>query len=120
MSAPAARLAAGAGDIPVHVYGSAFWQQHASGRSYLREDSDLDLLARPDSAAAAQAWLRLLAEVQLGTGVRLDGEVELPDGAAVAWPELAAATPRLLVKTDAGPALRERASVWSAWERTPC
>jgi len=111
----AARLVARAGDLPVHVYGSAFWQQ-ASGLPYLRDDSDLDLLARPTSAAAARAWLRLLADVQLETGVRLDGEVELPSGEAVAWRELATETATLLVKSDGGPCLRPRAAVWGAWD----
>lgn len=111
----AARVVARAGGTPVHVYGSAFWQQ-ASGLAYLREDSDLDLLARPPSAAAALAWVQLLAEVQLETGVRLDGEIELPGGEAVAWRELAAETATLLVKSDGGPCLREREAVWAAWD----
>ena len=119
LQSAAARLAA-VGATPLHVYGSAFWQQ-AGGRPYLHEDSDLDLLARPDSAAAAREWLERLGEVERETGVRLDGEVELPDGAAVAWRELAAATATLLVKTDGGPALRDRGAVWSAWDRAaPC
>lgn len=107
--------------LPVHVFGSAFWQQ-ASGLVYLTEHSDLDLLACPPSAAVARAWLEALAEVQAGSAARLDGELQLPDGASVAWRELAAAPAQLLLKSDHGPALRELAAVWAAWGTvsTPC
>lgn len=100
--------------LPVYVFGSAFWQQ-ASGLAYLTEQSDLDLLVCPASAAAARGWLQALAEVQADSAVRLDGEIQLPDGEGVAWRELAAAPARLLLKSDHGPALRELAAVWAAW-----
>ena len=54
--------------------------------------------------------------MQLETGVRLDGEVELPGGDAVAWRELATETATLLAKSDGGPCLRPRAAVWGAWD----
>ncbi|WP_428415308.1 malonate decarboxylase holo-[acyl-carrier-protein] synthase [Methylibium sp.] len=100
--------------LPVYVFGSAFWQQ-ASGLVYLTEHSDLDVLACPPSAAAARDWLHALTEVQADSAARLDGEIQLPDGAGVAWRELAAAPTQLLLKSDHGPALRELAAVWAAW-----
>ena len=120
---PAARLAsrALALGLPVHVFGSAFWQQ-ASRLVYLTEHSDLDLLVCPPSAAAVRGWLQALAEVQADSAARLDGEIELPSGEGVAWRELAAAPAQLLLKSDHGPALRDLAAVWAAWGTvsTPC
>jgi phosphoribosyl-dephospho-CoA transferase len=100
--------------VPLRVYGSAFWQ-HASGEPCLHDRSDLDLLAQPASADAARRWLAALAQTQAASTVRLDGEVELPSGEAVAWRELAGSTSQVLVKSDTGPRLAARALVWSAW-----
>jgi len=44
--------------------------------------------------------------------VRLDGELELPDGAAVNWRELAQNGNQLLVKTMNGVEVRTRASLF--------
>jgi phosphoribosyl-dephospho-CoA transferase len=107
--------------VPLHVYGSAFWQ-HVSGLPYLRADSDLDLLARPETAADARRWLGVLARLDASSATRLDGEVETPAGDGVAWRELAGAGDTILVKCDTGALLRPRASVWAAWEKasSPC
>lgn len=112
----ALRLLQFAGEIgmPLRVYGSVFWQ-HTSGEAYLHDHSDLDLLAQPETADDAKRWLDALEFTEAISAVRIDGEVELPTGEAVAWRELAAAGEKILVKSDAGPSLRPRASVWSAW-----
>jgi len=116
MRSTALRLAQRAGEIgmPLRVYGSAFWQ-HASGDAYLHDRSDLDLLAQPETAEDARRWLDALKQIETNSSVRIDGEIELPSGEAVAWRELAASGATLLVKSDAGPSLRPRESVWSAW-----
>lgn len=112
-----------AGEIgmPLRVYGSVFWQQ-ASGKPYLHESSDLDLLAQPGSADDARRWLETLKQIDARSAVRIDGEIELPSGEAVSWRELAASGKKILVKSDAGPSLRPRASVWAAWAHAaqPC
>lgn len=84
----------------VRVYGSLAWQ-HLSGRAYVAEgSSDVDLLVGPRNADELRRALALLRA--RGDGVpRLDGEVLLPRGRAVAWRELAAGRARVLVK---GPA----------------
>ncbi|MBA3595964.1 MAG: malonate decarboxylase holo-[acyl-carrier-protein] synthase [Methylibium sp.] len=116
MRSSAMRLVQFAVDIgmPLRVYGSVFWQ-HTSGEAYLHDHSDLDLLAQPETADDAKRWLDALELTEATSAVRIDGEVELPTGEAVAWRELAAASEKILVKSDAGPSLRPRASVWSAW-----
>lgn len=116
MRSTALRLVQIAGEIgmPLRVYGSVFWQ-HTSGDAYLYDRSDLDLLAQPETADDARRWLDALKLTDATSAVRIDGEVELPTGEAVAWRELAAAGEKILVKSDAGPSLRPRTSVWSAW-----
>ena len=123
MRETALRLARRANEIglPLRVYGSAFWQ-HASGLPYLHESSDLDLLAQPRSAGDARRWLDALTEIDAISTIRIDGEIETPSGEAVAWRELAGSGDKLLVKSDAGPALRSRHDIWSAWTEAalPC
>lgn len=116
MRGTALHLVQFAGDIgmPLRVFGSAFWE-HTSGDAYLHDHSDLDLLAQPTTADDAKRWLDFLELAQSTSAVRIDGEIELPTGEAVAWRELAMAGEKILVKSDAGPSLRPRASVWSAW-----
>lgn len=102
--------------LDLRVYGSLLWQ-HLSGESYVTERSDVDLLLRAPSAAALRAGLALLARWEQGTGVRADGEVLLPDGAAVAWRELHGTPARVLVKSPTAAELRPVADVWRALAR---
>lgn len=101
--------------MPLGVYGSAFWH-HTAGDGYLHADSDLDLLAVPRDEPQARQWLVQLTRIEAHVPLRLDGEIRLPDGATINWRELAGDASRLLVRTDAGPALRSRAEVWAAWD----
>jgi phosphoribosyl-dephospho-CoA transferase len=84
-------------EIKAGVYGSAAWQA-LTGLAYLREDSDLDLLLEPGSAPRWRLVLELL-QAREGVPPRLDGEVLLPGGGAVAWREAASDSPTLLVKS---------------------
>lgn len=85
--------------VTVAVYGSLAWQA-LTGQAYLRPGSDIDLLLD------ARRWGDLMDITNVLAGFegapRLDGEALLPDGAAVAWRELAGAPERLLVKGPAG------------------
>src|SRR6218665_492654 len=122
--------------MPLAVYGSVFWQHaaadshwhahsdsasrprpscHAAAARYLHERSDLDLLARPAPADRARRWLDWVAAAEEAGSVRLDGEIELPSGAAVSWRELALPGPQILVKSDRGASLWPRPAVWAAW-----
>lgn len=115
--APWRRLCGQLGALGLHaqVYGSHGWQ-HLTGLAYLRAQSDLDLFVPvPDVHAAdaaadllADATAALLAEAGIDSP-RLDGELGLADGSAVAWREWrdwrAGRVEQILVKRLQGVAL---------------
>lgn len=96
------------------VFGSLAMQA-MTGLSYLRAESDLDLLLAPESRAELAAALALLQ--RHGASLPLDGEIVFPGGVAVAWREYAtaAASPligaRVLVKDGDGVRLATRESL---------
>jgi phosphoribosyl-dephospho-CoA transferase len=98
------------------VYGSAAWQV-MTGVSYLRGDSDLDLLLAPATEEQLRLVLEILGSME-GARPRLDGEVILPDGGAVAWREAASESATLLVKTLSDVSLVPRAD-WTSVLRDP-
>jgi phosphoribosyl-dephospho-CoA transferase len=118
----ALRLAADAATsgVSVGVYGSVFWEHLSAG--HVHSESDLDLVARPRSLAALTAWMRTLREMEGTSSMRVDGEIESPNGGAVAWRELAGDSARILVKADSGPRLQSRASFLAEWDEAmqPC
>ncbi len=86
------------GAAEVRVLGSA-GMQAVTGEPCLDVESDLDLQVQPRSGRAALSAVAALAAI--GKAIprpRLDGEVLAPDGHAVAWRELAAASRQVLVK----------------------
>jgi phosphoribosyl-dephospho-CoA transferase len=101
-----------AGTTP-RVFGALLWQ-HATGLSYLSARSDLDLLWSISDERTAASLVRRLRRLDADGPVRLDGELELPDGAAVNWRELAQNGNQLLVKTMDGVEVRTRAALFSA------
>ena len=112
---PLFRLAALARAIAVDpgVYGSFAWQA-LTGERYLAPGSDIDLLWRPRDTAQLDSLIAALIEWEQETGRRADGEVLLANGDAVCWRELASGSARVLVKSDAAVALRERADFLAA------
>lgn len=114
MLAELVRRAQDVGVTPA-VYGSLAWQ-HRTGLGYVRPDSDIDLLFAPRERWQLDGLLDLLAAAGDGTP-RLDGEILLPDGAAVAWRELAGRPARLLVKGPAEVSLRDLPSVLTLFDR---
>ncbi|GGI55568.1 phosphoribosyl-dephospho-CoA transferase MdcG domain-containing protein [Oxalicibacterium solurbis] len=58
----------------------------------------------------ARVWLNLLQT--FARDLPLDGEIELPDGRAVSWKELAGDTRYVLAKSMRGIALTEREAIW--------
>ena len=80
------------------VYGSVAWQC-LTGEAYLTAESDIDLLLAPKSLAELEATLEALTAFQPRTVLKLDGEVLLPGGGAVAWRELARRPRTVLVKS---------------------
>lgn len=100
-------------DVPTCVFGSLAWQ-HLSGLRYLRPGSDVDLLFAPRGWGAVEELLAALGGLDgfgSADGPRLDGEILLPDGGAVAWRELASRPSKLLVKGPMDVTLRDRAAV---------
>lgn len=97
------------------VYGSLAWQQR-TGLRYVRPESDIDLLFAPCGRRQLEGLLELLMAVG-NDSPRLDGEILLPDGAAVAWRELAGRPARLLVKGATEVGLRDLASVLALFDR---
>ncbi len=75
--------------ITPRVFGALLWQ-HMTGLAYLTARSDLDLLWRVHTEANATRLLAGLLRIDSMSPVRIDGELELPDGTAVNWRELAA------------------------------
>ena len=74
-----------ANDCAARVYGGYGWQA-LTRMAYVHADSDIDLLLPVTSHAHADAVAQVLA-MTAWDGPRLDGELLLPDGAAVAWRE---------------------------------
>jgi phosphoribosyl-dephospho-CoA transferase len=99
--------------VAPQVYGSHGWQA-ITGLAYLRDSSDLDLWLPVRDAAQADAAAALLDDAGW-RGPRLDGEIGLPDGAAVAWREWrlwrAGRADAVLVKHRTGVRL-EQGSQW--------
>ncbi|HYG90735.1 MAG TPA: malonate decarboxylase holo-[acyl-carrier-protein] synthase [Azospirillum sp.] len=106
-------------DVPVCVFGSLAWQ-HQSGLEYVRPNSDVDLLFAPRHWPSVEALLIELQTLAKTKAIpRLDGEVLLPDGGAVAWRELAAQSARLIVKGANNVTLRERAAIAALFLGSP-
>jgi len=100
------------------VFGALLWQ-HATGLPYLTSRSDLDLIWSISDERTAALLVEGLLRLDADGPVRLDGELELPDGAAVNWRELAQrgadSGDEPLVKTMDGVEVRTRAALF----RTP-
>jgi phosphoribosyl-dephospho-CoA transferase len=102
-------------EIAPRVFGALLWQ-HTTGLPYLSARSDLDLLWSISDERTALSLVERLLRLDAESPVRLDGELELPDGAGVNWRELAQnrADPgdELLVKTMDGVEMRTRAALF--------
>ena len=93
------------------VFGALLWQ-YATGLPYLREGSDLDLLWSVSDEDTATALVTGLDRLDRAGPIRLDGELTLPDGAAVNWRELERGSADLLVKTMDGVEMRTRSALF--------
>ena len=101
--------------VAPRVFGALLWQ-HTTGLPYLSEQSDLDLLWQISDEHTALSLVDRLRRLDAEGTVRLDGELELPDGAGVNWRELAQSradrSDELLVKTMDGVEVRTRAALF--------
>lgn len=105
--------------IEFRVYGSVAWQ-HLSGEPYVTPLSDVDLLWATRDAALLADVLGLLNAWQEHTGLRADGELLLPDGAAVAWKELLTRSAKVLVKNASHVEMRVRDELLSGLAGMSC
>lgn len=87
--------------IELRVFGSLAWQA-LNGIQYVTPHSDIDLLWHARSLAQLQQGIELLANWELASSLRADGEVLFGGGSAVSWREWATLKPgdeqRVLVK----------------------
>jgi phosphoribosyl-dephospho-CoA transferase len=96
------------------VFGALLWE-HATGLPYLTAKSDLDLLWSISDERTAALLVERLLKIEAEGPVRLDGELELPDGAGVNWRELARNSDQhsqVLVKTMGGVEVRNKAGLF--------
>jgi phosphoribosyl-dephospho-CoA transferase len=87
LSALAGRIEAGGARLG--VYGSLAWEA-LSGEAYRHAASDIDLICDVADLAQYESALEALHRAIAGFPGRLDGELRLPDGQAVAWQEILA------------------------------
>ena len=100
--------------ITPRVFGALLWE-HATGLPYLTAKSDLDLLWSISDRQTAALLVERLLKLEAEGPVRLDGELELPDGAGVNWRELAYNSDKhsqVLVKTMDGVEVRSKAALF--------
>lgn len=90
------------------IFGSLAWEV-VSDDAYRHAGSDIDVICDVVDCRQYEIALAALARAQSRLACRLDGELRLPDGKAVAWRELAqadcSAGEKVLVKGEAAPAL---------------
>lgn len=89
--------------VQAHIYGSLS-REIESGEAYLNADSDLDVLFICEADSDVCGLLRALRRLD-GAAPRIDGEIRVHNGWAIAWRELAAAVldhscDRVLAKSD--------------------
>jgi triphosphoribosyl-dephospho-CoA synthase len=92
--------------IVLRAYGSLAWQ-HLTGEPYVREGSDVDLVAPGATSGERARSLALLRRWEPHASPRLDGELALGGGRAVAWREALGNPARVLVKSLDGVGLEE-------------
>jgi phosphoribosyl-dephospho-CoA transferase len=101
------RIASLAEDLTPHAdsvraVGSLAWQ-FLTGEIYLHPKSDIDVILHISRLSQLRAALQILQDSDLSPGPRIDGEIVVRQGEAVAWRELLGSSRDILVKTLGGP-----------------
>lgn len=86
--------------IGVGVFGSFAWH-YLTGKEYIYQGSDIDLLLVIKTARQLQRLPDLLQSLTEISQRRIDGEISFPNGQAVAWREWFSTREELLVKSIA-------------------
>jgi phosphoribosyl-dephospho-CoA transferase len=103
---------------PARVFGAFAWQV-LTGLDYVHARSDVDLLWSVHDARSAEALVGALQGWEARFGLRVDGELCLPGGAAVNWREMAGGSRQVLVKRVDGAGLEERSALFDHCSRDP-
>jgi len=72
--------------VTLRVFGSVAWQALTS-LDYLNAQSDVDLWWQPADLGQLDTMLAVITQWEQREGLRADGEIAFPTGAAVAWRE---------------------------------
>lgn len=102
-------LAAAAG-LPCGVFGSAALAL-ATGLPYCHEGSDLDLVVKMGPLDAVEGFHRAVCDLVVKSGVAIDVELELPDGAGIKLAELFDGGNTVLAKGFTGVRLMDKDEV---------
>ena len=97
--------------LEVGVWGSASLELH-TGLPYTNDDSDLDLLVRPAPEPKLRGFLSHLERVEQELGLRIDVELDLPNGYGVQLKELARNVNSVLGKGSVDVTLLPQEDVW--------
>ncbi len=98
---------AGENGFEIRVFGSLAWSA-ITGLDYLTGSSDLDLLLYANADTDLDRVVANLAQIQLVSPMRLDGEFVRGDGAAANWREFRSNARDILIKSLAGAAFVDR------------
>lgn len=96
--------------LELRVYGSLAWSA-LTGLSYLRPQSDLDLLIGETRGGPGREGLAFLRAFEAHVAPRVDGEIVFSSGDAVAWREILSAPREVLVRGLFGPRLANLDSI---------
>ena len=102
-------LAAAAG-LPCGVFGSVALQL-ASGLPFCHEGSDLDLVVKMGALGAVERFYGAVVDLAQKSGVAIDVELELPDGAGIKLAELFDGGATVLAKGFTGVRLMDKDEV---------
>lgn len=103
--------AAGNSGVVLGVWGSASLEL-CTGLAYTHDGSDLDLLVKPAPEHRLRDFLSLLAKLEGKHGLRIDVELDLPNGYGVQLKELVTDVGSVLGKSAHAVSLLPRDQVW--------
>lgn len=87
--------------VTFRVFGSRLWD-HLAGPGFVREGSDLDLVADLDTPGHADAACEEIERMQAEVSMRIDVELSFPGAGEVHWREWKSRAPTVLLKSCDG------------------
>lgn len=99
-------------DDGVRCFGSLAWE-YLTGLPYVSATSDIDLLWQAATAEDADRLAAVIAPIDAGAPMRIDGEIVAPGGLAIQWREWAGGARELLAKASDGSEMVPRGAVFA-------